>query len=129
MQNLFLSLKKSGYKLTAPRKMLLKVFKKINKPMTLNEIHSECSSIDFASVYRSVKLFNEIGLVEEVNFADKKIRYELSNNSHHHHLLCTKCGEIKELPVCILSEIEKLTNYTITKHTFEFIGICPNCKK
>jgi Fe2+ or Zn2+ uptake regulation protein len=129
MENLISIVKEAGAKLTIPRKIILEKLVELEKPLTLKEIHEECSSIDFASVYRSIKLFNEIGLVEEINFADNKIRYELTNKRHHHHIICSECGEIKELPICILSEIENLTDFTITKHNFEFMGLCPKCKK
>jgi len=129
MENLLSLVKESGAKITNPRKLILEKLSETNKPLTLKEIHEECISIDFASVYRSIKLFYELGIVNEINFADNKIRYELTNKKHHHHIICSECGEIKELPICILSEIEKLTDFTITKHNFEFMGLCPKCKK
>ena len=129
MENLISLVKESGAKLTNPRKQILGMLSESNKPLTLKEIHEECNNIDFASVYRSIKLFYELGLVNEINFADNKIRYELSTHKHHHHIICSECGEIKELPICILSEIETLTDYTITKHNLEFLGLCPKCKK
>ncbi|MBI1932654.1 MAG: transcriptional repressor [Ignavibacteriales bacterium] len=129
MENLFSILKENGAKLTSPRKTILEKLYYSVKPLTLKEIYDECNNIDFASVYRSLKLFYEIGIVEEINFADNKIRFELKNRKHHHHVICSECGEIKELPVCLLSEIEKITDYKITKHNFEFMGICPKCKK
>lgn len=128
MEKLLSLVKESGAKLTTPRKLVLEKLSNSKKPLTLNEIYENCESIDFASVYRSIKLFNELGFVEEINFADKKVRYELISNLHHHHVICSECGEIKDLPVCLLSEIEKLTNYKITKHNFEFMGLCPKCK-
>ena len=129
MENLISLVRESGAKLTNPRKQILENLFQLNKPLTLKEIHDKCESIDFASVYRSIKLFYELGIVNEINFADNKIRYELTNKKHHHHIICSECGEIKELPICILSEIETLTDYTITKHNLEFMGLCPKCKK
>lgn len=129
MENLFSVLRESGAKLTGQRKLVLECLSRSEKPLTLKEIHSNCSKIDFASVYRSVKLFEEIDLVEEIIFADKKVRYKLVQSRHQHHIICSKCGEIKELPICLLAEIKKLTNYKITKHTLEFMGICPKCQK
>jgi Fe2+ or Zn2+ uptake regulation protein len=128
MQNFVNRLRESGAKLTLPRKSVLEKLHLSNKPLTLKQIHDQCTKVDFASVYRSVKLFNEIGLVEEIIFADKKIRYKLSSADHNHHIICSECGEIKELPVCLLSEIKKLTDYKITKHTLEFMGLCPDCQ-
>jgi len=128
MDNFLDVIRESGFKLTLPRKSVLGNLYSAKKPLTLKEIHNKCKQIDFASVYRSVKLFHELELVEEITFADKKVRYELISNLHHHHIICSKCGEIKELPICIVSEIKKLTEYKITKHIFEFMGLCPNCQ-
>ena len=121
-------IRESGSKLTLPRKTVLEKLYSAPKPLTLKEIHHKCKQVDFASVYRSIKLFQEIGLVEEITFADKKTRYELVSNLHHHHIICSECGEIKDLPICVISEIKKLTKYKITKHTFEFLGLCPKCQ-
>jgi len=129
MENFFDALKESGAKLTLPRKVIIENLNSCNKPLTLKEIHDLCRNIDFASVYRSIKLFNEIGFVEEIIFADKKVRYKLVSNIHNHHIICSECGEINEIPICLLSEIKKLTNYKITKHTLEFMGLCPNCQE
>jgi Fe2+ or Zn2+ uptake regulation protein len=129
MDNYLKIIRDSGSKLTVPRKIVLTKLDKANKPLTLKEIHKRCGNVDFSSVYRSIQLFQELGLVDEINFADKKIRYELVSTLHHHHIICSSCGEIKELPICIISEIKKLTEYKITKHTFEFMGLCPKCQK
>lgn len=123
------AIKESGAKLTIARKLVLENLYFSKNPITLKELHDKSNQINFASVYRSVKLFLELGLVEEITFADKKIRYELVSNMHHHHIICSDCGEIKELPICLVSEIKKLTKYKITKHTFEFMGLCPSCQR
>jgi Fe2+ or Zn2+ uptake regulation protein len=129
MEKIFNILKNSGSKLTPQRKVVLENLYITDKPVTLKELHNSCQSVDFASIFRSIKLFQDLGLVEEINFADKKIRYKLASKQHHHHIICSECGEISELPICLLSEIKKLTNYKITKHTLEFMGLCPSCQK
>jgi Fe2+ or Zn2+ uptake regulation protein len=128
VENYLNRLRSSGSKITSVRKSVLKQLYLSEKPLTLKQIHNKCTRVDFASVYRSVKLFNSIGITEEIIFADKKIRYTLISNQHNHHIICSECGEIKELPICLLNEIKKITNYKITKHTLEFMGLCPNCQ-
>ena len=119
MDNYLKIIKDSGSKLTVPRKTVLTKLNKANKPLTLKEIHKRCGNVDFSSVYRSIQLFQDLGLVDEINFADKKIRYELVSNLHHHHIICSNCGEIKELPICIISEIKKLTRKTSLASRFQ----------
>ena len=122
-------LKSAGAKITPQRKLILEKLSESKNPTTLKELHIKCNSVDFASIYRSIKLFNELGIVEETNFADNKTRYELNSKQHHHHIICSDCGEINELPICLISEIKKSTNYKITKHNMEFMGVCPECQK
>lgn len=129
MENYISKLRESGAKLTTPRKLLIEILSTMSRPLTLKEIHSQCHEVDFTSVYRSMKLFEEVGIVEEIIFADKKVRYKIISNIHRHHIICSECGKINELPICLLSEIKKLTNYKITKHTLEFMGLCPDCQK
>jgi Fe2+ or Zn2+ uptake regulation protein len=128
LDQFILKLKESGSKLTYQRKTVLEQLFLSHKPLTLNEIHGKCKKIDFTSVYRSTKLFKEIGIAEEIIFADKKVRYKLTSNDHNHHIMCSNCGEIEELPVCLLSDIKKITKYKITNHTLEFLGLCPKCQ-
>ena len=121
-------LKDSGIKLTTARKQILHYLTSENQPKTLKEIHDSCNEIDFASVYRSIGVFDQLGIVEEFIFADKKIRYRLKKENHSHFIICSNCGEIEELPICLLSEIKKNTNYDITKHNLECMGLCPKCQ-
>ena len=128
MENYLIRLKESGAKLTVQRKAILQKLSDAEKPLTLQEIHKSCSNIDFASIYRNITLFLELSLVEKVIFADNKTRYELASNSHHHHIICSSCGKISELQFCVLSEIETITHYKVTKHILEFMGLCPSCQ-
>lgn len=122
-------LKESGYKLTRQRKEVVKILSTKRKPLTLNEIHDECSQIDFASVYRIIQLLTELKIVEEVNLGERQKRYEIMNDDHHHHILCKECGKIERLDLCLVDKIKKLTDYEITNHSIEFVGICPKCNQ
>ncbi|RJP60486.1 MAG: Fur family transcriptional regulator [Melioribacteraceae bacterium] len=118
-------------KFTQPRKAVLDVLQANTKPLSLDEIQSKCSSIDFSSVYRAIKLFIEIGIAAEHYFGDRKPKYSLVLDKNHHHFIkCIDCGNIEELKnVCIINEINKKTKYKILDHYMEFIGRCPDCAK
>ena len=129
MQNFIEIIKKNGAKLTKPRKLVLLVLFKNRKPLSLSEIHKLCPQIDFASVYRTVSLFVEIGILQEILLGDKKPKYELeTDESHHHHIKCIDCGNIMKLDFCIVDQIEEISNFEITNHTMEFLGVCPKCQ-
>lgn len=129
MQNLLEYLKKDGIKITMPRRKILTALLSEKGPLSLTEIFDRTEKVDFASVYRNIKLFCDINLVREISMGDKKIRYELNLQEHYHHIICSKCGGIERLNVCFLSKIEKMTEYKITEHHMEFVGICPECKQ
>ena len=50
-------------------------------------------------------------------------------DDHHHHIICSGCGKIERLDLCIADKAKTLTRYKITSHTMEFKGICPDCQK
>ncbi|MCF8241440.1 MAG: transcriptional repressor [Melioribacteraceae bacterium] len=121
-------IKESGAKLTKPRLMVLEALYSQERPISLSDIADICFEIDFASVYRTIKLFDELGILQTINIGDKKPKYELeTKKSHHHHIICSECGRIEKIDLCILPEIQKLTKFKIVNHSMEFIGICPDC--
>ncbi len=122
-------LKEAGYKLTRQRKDVVDFLLAKRKPVTLNEIHEQCTQIDFASVYRIIQLLAELKIVEEVNLGERQKRYEITFDDHHHHILCKSCGKIERIDLCVVDKVQKLTDYEITNHSIEFMGICPECKK
>jgi len=122
-------LKKSGYKITHGRKAVIEYLLKYKKPVSLKEIKNEIKDIDFASIYRIINLLLKLKIVRKVNFGEKYLRYELEdeNFTHHHHVVCIKCGCIKKIDFCFVEKMEKETNYKILDHNMEFFGLCPNC--
>lgn len=129
MENLLEKIKEHGIKLTVPRKKILLTLQQSNSPKSLAEIHEQNKEVDFASVFRNVKMFCSLGLVREINMGDKKVRYELRGNEHCHHIICSKCGRIEKIRICYLDRIENLTDFEITEHHMEFVGLCPDCKR
>ena len=91
------------------------------------------SRISIATVYRTVKLFEEAGILDRVEFKDGKSRYEDAERDHHDHLIDLQTGEIVEF---FYSEIEKLQEkishkfgYKLLGHKLELYGIKMNNKK
>ena len=98
-----------GVKLTDQRKIIAKVMTEANDHPDVDELHSRVLKIDtkisIATVYRTVKLFEEIGILAKHEFKGGKARYEQLNEGHHDHLIDIKSGEIIEF---VDEEIEKL---------------------
>ena len=122
---------KKGVKLTDQRKVIAKVMSEANDHPNVDEVYNRVSKIDskisIATVYRTVKLFEEFGILTKHEFKGGKARYEELNESHHDHLIDVKSGEIIEF---FDEEIEKLQKkvaekygYNLVDHKLELYGI------
>ena len=120
-----------GVKLTEQRKIIAKVMSDSRDHPDVDELYNRVSKIDskisIATVYRTVKLFEEVGIVTKHDFKGGKARYEEINEGHHGHLIDIKTGEIIEF---VDDEIEKLQNkvaekygYKLVDHKLELYGI------
>ena len=120
-----------GVKLTDQRKIIAKVMSESHDHPDVDELYKRVSSIDskisIATVYRTVKLFEEVGILTKHEFKGSKARYEEINEGHHDHLIDLKSGEIIEF---VDYEIEKLQKkvadkygYTLVDHKLELYGI------
>ena len=118
-------------KLTDQRRIIAKVMSESNDHPDVDELYKRVSKIDskisIATVYRTVKLFEEAGILTKHDFKGGKARYETLVESHHDHLIDIKSGEIIEF---IDEEIEKLQNkvaekygYKLVDHKLELYGI------
>ncbi len=122
-------------RITNPRLEILSTLKQNHDPLTISEIHGKLSSkkTDLATVYRTINLFYELGIVNEIDFKDEFKRYELVyDRHHHHHIVCRKCKKVENVETCVLDELEKLLNkkgYTEISHSLEFFGVCGKCKQ
>jgi len=123
-----------GVKLTEQRKIIAKVMSESNDHPDVDELYNRVSKIDskvsIATVYRTVKLFEESGIVTKHDFKGGKARYEELSESHHDHLIDVKTGEIIEF---VDDEIEKLQKkvaekygYELVDHKLELYGIKKN---
>lgn len=128
---------KKGCKNTKSRKAVIEVLKKTDIPMSAEEIFlsikKDGGSINLSTVYRNLELMEKKGLVEKTVMNDSKSRFELTDNGHKHHLICTKCNRMVSLDTCPIEEYEKdvvrETKFDITGHQLIFYGICPECKE
>ena len=111
-----------GVKLTDQRKIIARVMTDSNDHPDVDELYTRVSKIDskisIATVYRTVKLFEESGIVTKHDFKGGKARYEQLMESHHDHLIDIKTGEIIEF---VDDEIEKLQNKVAEKHGYDLV--------
>ena len=119
-----------GVKLTDQRKIIAKIMSESQDHPDVDELYKRASAVDkkisIATVYRTVKLFEEAGILEKHDFKGGKARYEQSPDEHHDHLIDVNSGEIIEF---VDEEIEKLQKevakklgYKLVDHKLELYG-------
>ena len=121
---------KKGVRLTEQRKLVAKVMSESKDHPDVDELHKRVNKLDskisIATVYRTVKLFEESGIVAKHDFKGNKARYEEATQEHHDHLIDINTGEIIEF---INDDIEKLQKkaaeklgYKLVDHKLELYG-------
>ncbi len=130
MSKIEIKCKEKGVRLTEQRKVIAQVMSESKDHPDVDELHKRISLIDkkisIATVYRTVKLFEESGILEKHDFKGGKARYEQSPDQHHDHLIDINSGEIIEF---VNEEIENLQNkvaeklgYKLVDHKLELYG-------
>jgi Fur family transcriptional regulator, ferric uptake regulator len=127
------TLKSQGHSLTAVRRAVFGAL--LNKePQTMQQLVAACPGVDRASVYRTVSLFEQAGIVNRLQIG-WKYKLELSDafHHHHHHLTCQQCGRtipFNESPdlEATLQQIAASNDFFMKGHQLEIQGTCSACK-
>lgn len=126
-----------GLKVTKKRNEIFDEVLKIDGHFDPEELYIKLkqkgSKVSRASIYRTIPLLVEIGLIEEVERIDKHAHYErVSSDSHHDHMICTKCGKVIEFfsPTLevLQQEICQRENFRNIRHSLEIFGLCKDCQ-
>jgi Fur family ferric uptake transcriptional regulator len=131
------TLRRKSRKITGQREAILATLRRHPHPMSSKEVQSSvgAAECDLATVYRSLHLLENIGIVKRFDLGDGIARYELKgtdDDGHHHHLVCKGCAEVVEIEDCFPRELEeeiaRRNGYTGVTHRLEFFGLCPRCR-
>ena len=120
-----------GVKLTDQRRIIAQVMSESTDHPDVDELYNRVSKIDpkisIATVYRTVKLFEESGILTKHEFKGGKARYEPLNESHHDHLIDIKTGEIIEFVDNDIEALQKKVaeklGYNLVDHKLELYGV------
>ena len=118
-------------RMTGPRRTIAKVLQASDDHPDVEELYARASAVDaqisIATVYRTVKLFEEAGILDKLEFGDGRARYEDAERDHHDHLIDMNSGEVIEF---VDPEIEELQEriaarlgYTLKGHKLELYGV------
>ncbi|MDI6602345.1 MAG: Fur family transcriptional regulator [Thermoanaerobacteraceae bacterium] len=133
-------LQEKGYKLTTQRRAILDtIMENSDKHLSSEDIYDlvrkKCPEIGLATVYRSLQIFEELGLIYKLDFNDGRIRYDVYNGTsdhQHHHLICISCGAVIEVEEDLLDDMERhimeAKDFEIVDHNVKFFGYCSKCR-
>ncbi len=129
------ALRQAGYKLTQPRLAILQVLEENDGGLSPEEVHQQgkaiCASLGLVTVYRTLDLLAELGLVRRVH-SEQRCRSYANASAGRHYLICQECHRVIEFPCDgldgLIRSVRQQTGYTITEHLLELRGLCPDCQ-
>jgi Fur family ferric uptake transcriptional regulator len=129
-------LQEKGFRLTRSRRCILDALVSCEGHISADNlfeiIQQEWPGIGRMTVYRTLDLLSELGLIRPVYQGTGAAHYILLDDGHHHHLVCSGCDKVIEFQNCVVQEIEKVIarsfNFEIQGHLLEFFGLCQECQ-
>jgi Fe2+ or Zn2+ uptake regulation protein len=126
-----------GYKLTQPRRAVLRVIVEAGQRLNPAEIHTRARKVyrqtGLVTVYRTLDVLVECGAVRKVHESDGCHAYALAGEGHGHHVICATCHSVTEFEDCDLADlfraVQRRTGYKIEGHWLELFGQCPTCRQ
>ncbi len=130
------TLRRHGYKLTPQRRAVIGTIASSPDHLTpaaiYEKVHQERPDIGLVTIYRTLEILARLGLICELHAGGSCRSYTIGAPEHHHHLICSSCGEVIDFSGYDLSSLEERlsreTGFEIEDHLLEFIGLCQNCK-
>lgn len=125
-----------GHPLTNQRRLLLGVLRNAKEHINAKELYRRASAIDksisTATIYRSLNLFKELGLVDETRLGTIRCYYEIKQSPGHQHLVCRGCGKVIEFQNShfqkLIDTVRQEHDFTITKAELYLEGYCSECE-
>jgi len=126
-----------GHPLTTQRRLLLELIRDAEGHLDAKELYRRAiardESIGPATVYRSLNLFKELGLVDEMRLGKVRCYYEIKQSPGHQHLVCQGCGKVIEFQnpyfQKLIKAVRREHRFNITKAELYLEGYCPECEE
>lgn len=122
----------SGRRLTGPRRVLAEALLTLGDHFAAEELMQAAPGVGRATVFRTLRMLQDSGLVCLVVLDDGRTVYRLGSEEHHHHVVCSECGAVADVSSArlerALSAISVETGYEVDAHRLELYGRCPDCR-
>ena len=120
-----------GYRSTAPRRAIVEILDGKVDGFTAEEIGNELPWVGRATIFRTIKLLREAGIICRLNLMDGSPRYSLSRVEHHHHTVCVACGNVGEFRAATMERLMRIIGNEIpgeiVGHRIELYVTCDRC--
>ncbi len=131
-------LRAADQRYTKGRRALVAALREGGQPMTLPQILETGDGLAQSSAYRNLVVLEEAGVVTRIVTNDEFARYELAEalTEHHHHLICTSCGDVTDFSLGnraetsldrALHRVADEAGFTVEAHRLDLVGTCTNC--
>ena len=131
-------LRSAGQRYTSGRRRLMDILAGAGRPMSIPDILTDATDLKQSSVYRNLVDLEQAGVVRRVSTEEEFGRYELAEDliGHHHHLVCSNCGTIRDVDVPpdvegtlgrALDRIAKRAGFARVSHRLDLVGLCAEC--
>ena len=128
-------LKEKGLKSTGQRDDIARVFFGIGRHISAEELYAEVKKVSphvgYATIYRTLRLLRECGLLQERHFDEGQARYEAVDHHHHDHFICERCGKIIEFENDNIERLQEAVarqlGAQLRRHKMELYGVCADC--
>lgn len=131
------ALHRSGRRLTGQRKLLLDLIQAQPGHVDAHELHRLAQErdpeISLATVYRTLAVLRELGLVDELHLGEEHHHYEIKPTTTHHHLVCAGCGQVVEFRSALTERLRRTVarehDFQITETRVDLVGYCAACRE
>lgn len=124
---------------TSGRREVIETLRAASGPRSAAELLDETTDVPLSSLYRSLTVLDEAGVLRRQHDADGLARYELAEwlTGHHHHAVCTECGSVEDIELgdteeasleSMLEGLSRSTGWKLTGHSLEVEGVCRSCR-
>src|SRR5580704_12435443 len=136
MATFHVRLREHGLKSTGQRDDIARVFFELRRHISAEELYAEVKKINphvgYATIYRTLKLLKDCGLLSERHFDEGQARYEVAGEHHHDHFICDRCGKIIEFENDDLEQMQQSIaqkmGVLLHRHKLELYGLCTECR-
>ena len=130
-------LRDKGHRLTPQRMMVLEAMEASDAHISAEEIHTQVRAkypyINISTVYRTLELLKELGLVTETDLGSGRFLYHLAGKAHHHHLVCRRCGKNMDVEDSLLQwlheELVAKCGFAADLQHLAIFGTCRQCRE